>query len=828
MRPKFLFPLRVAVIVVFGSLPLLADEQGGAQPNLRTLRGTVVTMMSESEGLPSKFWAKGNLYRSETTFGDRKLISIQRGSDLYIFEQGSTTGEIIALGRGLGTIGLVRQIEDIKRLGKKQDSVQIEGELHDIYFYDINMPEESALVYLSRKTSLPKIWISVLRTSEERAEGRRMFYRDLEANADIPDHLFEVPRDVRFTGAESRTSSQDKQDPADAKQEVNHSKPSNGSAKSTLVVVTASNAEFREGEKERASMQPGDIAAMTDSSSEACLIENSKHRGWVDRHHVVPMEDTAAYFETKLNANPSDVDALLGRARLLLSLHEGEVANPTGQELTSLALVDLNRLVRLTPTAVALLERGRALEQMGKGEEALKDLDAAAKLEPRNREILRRRFGIRHALKDYARALEDSGTMIRLDPNDAEAHSLRCYALGAQGKFDEAMLTCNTAIEFDKDFATAYLYRGKLWDLQNQVAEAGADYATTIHLGSGDARLARARFLIRQGKQKEAIADLNALILQDPENWGAYFDRAQTWLKLGDFDKAVADATKFIEKMPANADALVLRGLALSRKSQFDQAIKDFTEAIRIDPNAGLLYGSRGQAYSSQNALSKAISDYTKFLASSPDDLEALTNRGLAYLFTRQYAKAIRDFSQAIELSPDNVQLYLFRGSARNGAQDFVGTVDDFTRVIQGMPDLSDAYTYRAAAWLSLEKGDQAIEDLNKALELDPTSDKALVNRGGYWRRQKDFKKAIHDWEQAWGLNPNYDALADEIASFYANCPDTSLRDSKKAIEFASIACEMTHWRNPDYLETLATAYAASGDYQTAMKWLQKSLQPTP
>jgi hypothetical protein len=87
MRPKFLFPLRVAVIVVFGSLPLLADEQGGTQPNLRTLRGTVVTMMSENEGLPSKFWAKGNLYRSETTFGDRILISIQRGSERILLRE---------------------------------------------------------------------------------------------------------------------------------------------------------------------------------------------------------------------------------------------------------------------------------------------------------------------------------------------------------------------------------------------------------------------------------------------------------------------------------------------------------------------------------------------------------------------------------------------------------------------------------------------------------------------------------------------------------------------------------------------------------------------
>ena len=323
MRPKFLFPLRVAVIVVFSSLPLLADEQGDAQPNLRTLRGTVVTMMSENEGLPSKFWAKGNLYRSETTFGDRKMISIQRGNDLYIFEQGSTTGEITALGRGLGTMGLVRQIEDIKRLGKKQDSVQIEGELHDIYFYDINMPEESALVYLSRKTSLPKIWISVLRTSEETAEGRRMFYRNLEANAEIPDHLFEIPKDVRFTGAESRTSSQEKQDPADAKQEVDVRKPSQGKGKSGLVVIIASDAKLCEGEKELSTMRPGDIAAMTDSKGGACLIGNSKHRGWVDRHLVVPLEEAAAYFETKLSANPSDVDALLGRARLAAFVARG-------------------------------------------------------------------------------------------------------------------------------------------------------------------------------------------------------------------------------------------------------------------------------------------------------------------------------------------------------------------------------------------------------------------------------------------------------------------------------------------------------------------------
>ena len=41
-------------------------------------------------------------------------------------------------------------------------------------------------------------------------------------------------------------------------------------------------------------------------------------------------------------------------------------------------------------------------------------------------------------------------------------------------------------------------------------------------------------------------------------------------------------------------------------------------------------------------------------------------------------------------------------------------------------------------------------------------------------------------------------------AQIWATCRDRKHRDAKKAVEWATKACELTKWNNPDYLETLA------------------------
>jgi alpha/beta superfamily hydrolase/outer membrane lipoprotein-sorting protein len=174
----------------------VSKQQSSGLGNLTSLQGTLILMVSEDRGIPAKFWAKGNNMRLEASVGAKKTITIQVGDTLYTFNEGEKSGLKQHLGRGLGSMGLLRQIELIKTRGKKQGSKEFEGVLCDIYEYEA--PQELALVYLSVATSLPQRWISTIRSGDT-TSSILMLFRNLEANMGIPDEMFKVPPEVKFS-----------------------------------------------------------------------------------------------------------------------------------------------------------------------------------------------------------------------------------------------------------------------------------------------------------------------------------------------------------------------------------------------------------------------------------------------------------------------------------------------------------------------------------------------------------------------------------------------------------------------------------------------------
>jgi len=258
-----------------------------------------------------------------------------------------------------------------------------------------------------------------------------------------------------------------------------------------------------------------------------------------------------------------------------------------------------------------------------------------------------------------------------------------------------------------------------------------------------------------------------------------------------------------------------------------EQGEEHFTRLIKKQPSAAA-FNNRGMVRLTLDQFADSAADFSEAIRLEPTSTSPYVNRGIAKTGLGDSAGALRDFDRALELSPGDTFARAHRANLHLELNNLKAARADVDELLRLDAKSFDAYNTRGILALRAGKADEAIQDFDKAIEIFPQYSGAYRNRGTVHYAKRDYEAALKDYASAQQFDPNNIRAFNDAAWLLATCPDSSVRNPKLAVQLAEQAQSLTDLPDGVYLDTLAAAYAADGQFDEAIKTAEQALKLLP
>ena len=275
------------------------------------------------------------------------------------------------------------------------------------------------------------------------------------------------------------------------------------------------------------------------------------------------------------------------------------------------------------------------------------------------------------------------------------------------------------------------------------------------------------------------------------------------------------------------AAGIVLVAILICTRMQLRYWQNNFTlfeRTLDVTENNFIMHYNYGNILSGKDRFDEAITYYNKTLQINPQYYNAYNNKGLALLEQDKIDDAIACFDRTLELKPDYNRAHFSMGMAMARLDRLDEAVKYFNRALEKTPYWAEAHYSLAVVYHRQGKLGLAAAQCAEALRLDPGHLKANVSLAYALFELGQTQSAIEHYYRILQLAPDNAPVLNDLAWILVATEDTKFQNTTDAIKFAQRACELTQYQQPDLLDTLAVAYAATGNFTEAIKTAEKAL----
>jgi tetratricopeptide (TPR) repeat protein len=418
------------------------------------------------------------------------------------------------------------------------------------------------------------------------------------------------------------------------------------------------------------------------------------------------------------------------------------------------ALDNFDRAIKLssrdtdrTWSAAALWGKGYALSMLEKYDESLHAFDDAL-----------------HAFQDSPHVSHNS-TLDQPSESSVLVWSDKGDALWDQGKFKEAVLAYNKAIDLYTEFADE-VKRSQGWRVKE---DSHYKVGAQAHKGKGDAHFELRNFDYAFKAYSRSIQLLDKFV----DDSDAKSAKGCTLSRMGRYKEAIkaySDAIKIaskkdtkeaeigvqpsmsVVKKRALEKAHIGKGNVHAKMVEFNESLIEYDKAIQINDKNIIAWNNKGIAYASLGKndfamYDKAIECYKNAIGANELYADAWYNKGIALNQKGRYfyEEGLKAYDEVLKTN--------YQRRSKDSFEDALGAYDQALRINSRHPS---AWNNKGAVLADLDRNDEALAAYSQAITVNSKDAEAWYNKGLIFFDQKKYDEALKCFNQTIRANPRF------------------------------------------------------------------------